>query len=252
MTAIDAAHSAMQAQPLDDGLRLRYFALLADAELILLLHREADGTDIAPRVFDLDDGPVVLAFDSEEKLADFVGGAAPYVALPGRVIAQSLTGQGVGVGVNLGAASEMLLDAAGVDWLAQTLQTVPEQTEAGIAGFHAPHVPEVLVAALVAKLRGAVAQGLLAGVTYRDGRRGHVLALLDASNEAALAQGASEALVFSGVEAGEMDVLFLRSQDAVVQAIARVARVLDLTVVVSAPDGPKPPGMDPEKPPRLR
>jgi SseB protein N-terminal domain len=253
MTPLDTAYAAMQAAPLDDTARLQYYAQLADAELILLLEHEANGTDIVPRVFDLETGRVVLAFDSEEKLAEF-SGAAAYVALPGRVIAGSLAGQEIGIGINLGAGSEMLLDAAGVAWLAQTLQILPDQTEAGIAGFHTPHVPEPLVKALIGKLRGTVGQGLLAGVTYHNGRRGHILALIDAAagTEAALAQSASEALVFSGIDAGEIDVVFLAGADAVLGRMTRVARLLDLTVVVPARIAPKTPGMDPEKPPRLR
>jgi SseB protein N-terminal domain len=254
MSAIDTAHARMQSHPQDDALRLRYYATLADAELILLLEHEVDGTDIAPRVFDLDSGPVVLAFDTEEKLADFVGTIAPYVALPGRVVAQSLAGQGVGLGINLGTASEMLLDADAVAWLAQTLQAAPDLTEANIAAFHLPHVPDLLVITLQDKLRGAAPQALLAGVLYQDGRRGHVLAVLDvaAGGEAALAQSASEALVFSGIEAGEMDVLFLASADPAAQSIAKVGRVLDLVVPGPVPDVPKPPGKDPDRPPRLR
>ena len=255
MTAIDTAHAQMQAHPDDDALRLRYYAQLADAELILLLKHKSDGTDITPRVFDLDDGPVVLAFDSEEKLADFVGGIAPYVALPGRVIAQSLAGQGVGVGVNLGAASEMLLDGDAVAWLAQTLQATPVRAEARVETFAAPQVPAGLWQALQDKLRGGAAgRALLTAVNYAGGRRGHMLALLDVDSAAqgALAQAASEALVFSGVEAGEMDVVYLSSTDPVVQAMARVAQAMDLTVAVVQPAAPKPPGMDAERPPRLR
>jgi len=52
--------------------------------------------------------------------------------------------------------------------------------------------------------------------------------------------------------AGEMDVVFLRSDDPIVAAMGRVARVLDLTEAVVAPVAPPAPGMDPDKPPRLR
>ncbi len=254
MTTIDAAHARMQTHPEDDAIRLRYYATLADAELILLLEREVVGADIAPRVFALDSGPVVLAFDTDEKLADFVGTIAPYVALPGRVVAQSLAGQGVGLGINLGTPSEMLLDAAAVGWLSQTLQAAPDQTEASIVAFHAPHVPDLLVTTLQDKLRGAAPHAVLAGVRYQDGRRGHVLALFDvpADAEAALAQSASEALVFSGIDAGEMDVLFLGSQDPAAQSMVQLARLLDLSLPVPVPHAPKPPGLDPDRPPRLR
>jgi hypothetical protein len=66
--------------------------------------------------------------------------------------------------------------------------------------FHAPKgLPQVLVAGLDAKLAragGLAAAALLVGVTYQGGRRGHMLAFVDAvpEAEAALARAAGEAL----------------------------------------------------------
>jgi hypothetical protein len=252
MTDLDTTHAAMTADTDNDTLRLQYFAQVADTELIVLLERDVVGTDIAPRVFDLADGPVVLAFDAEEKLAEFVGRTAPYVALPGRVVVQTLAGQGIGLAINLDTASQMLLDAGALEWFSRTLQAAPDQTVATAVSFHPPQVPDVLVAALQDKLRGTVATGLLCGVTYSDGRRGHVLALLDAKDAEPLAQGASEALIFSGIDAGALDVVFLQSTDKAVTAMAKVARRLDLSVPTPVAVARVAPGMDPEKPPRLR
>ncbi len=75
MTILDTAFAAMTAAPEDAALRLRFYERLADAELMLLLERPADGDRIAPRTFPLEDGPVVLAFDTEERLAAFAGEA---------------------------------------------------------------------------------------------------------------------------------------------------------------------------------
>ena len=86
-TALDTAHGAMEAAPADDVLRLQFYQRLADAELFVLLDREAAANTFAPQVFALEGGDTVLAFDSEDRLAGFVGGPAPYAALPGRVIA---------------------------------------------------------------------------------------------------------------------------------------------------------------------
>jgi hypothetical protein len=121
--------------------------------------------------------------------------------------------------------------------------------------FFAPKVPVGLWQALQDRLRGgAAARALLTAVNYEGGRRGHMLALIDVdiAAQGALAQAASEALVFSGVDAGEMDVVFLASPDPVVQAMGRVARAMDLVVAVVAPAAPPAPGMNPDKPPRLR
>lgn len=258
-TLLDAAHAALTADPENDALRLRFYERLADGEMFLLLEREAEGQVLDPRVFDLETGSFVLVFDREERLAEFTGGIAPYAALPGRVIAGLLKGQGIGLGVNLGVApSEMLLPAEAMDWLAEALAADPEETIGTPEQFHPPGgLPDGLVTGLDAKLAragGLAAAALLAAVTYRGGRRGHMLAFLDAAAgaEAALARAASEALVFSGVEAGEIDVAFLRSADPAAVSMARVALRFDLP----APDhgarpAPSPPGMDPDKPPRL-
>ena len=96
---------------------------------------------------------------------------------------------------------------------------------------------------------------LLTGVRYDDGRRGHMLVFVGAAPgaEGALARAAAEALTFSGVEAGEMDVTFLGPQDAALAAMARVALRFDLpTPAMPEPAAPAAPGMDPDRPPRLR
>lgn len=257
VTPLDAAHAAVSADPENEGLRLRFFERLADGEMVLLLEREAVGTQVEPRVFELEDGPVVLVFDREERLAAFTGGIAPYAALPGRVIAGLLRGQGIGLGVNLGVApSSMLLPPEALEWLAETLEGGPEEAEAVPEEFVAPFVPESLVAGLDAKLARAagLAQGaVLAGVRYRGGRRGHVLAFLDAAPgaEGALARAMREALVFSGVEMGELDVVFLGAEEGVAQAMGRVGLRFDLPAP-EAPLAPTAPGMDPTRPPRLK
>lgn len=257
VTLLDAAHAAVSADPENEGLRLRFFERLADGELVVLLEREAVGDRLEPKVFELEDGPVVLVFDREERLAGFTGGIAPYAALPGRVIAGMLKGQGIGLGVNLGVApSSMLLPPEALDWLAETLDGGPDEAEAVPESFAAPQVPEAVLAGLDAKLAraaGLAAAAVLAAVVYRDGRRGHLLAVLDAVQgaEGALAQAMREALVFSGVEAGELDVVFLASGDPVAEAMGRVGLRFDLPVA-EAPAGPAAPGMDAERPPKLR
>ena len=259
LTLLDAAHAALTADPENEALRLRFFERLSDGEMFLLLESEADGDTIDPKVFALEDGPVVLVFDREERLAEFSGGIAPYAALPGRVIAAQLAGQGIGLGVNLGvAASEMMLPPEALDWLAQTLDEGPDETEALPEQFFAPKgIPDVFLGGLDTKLArcaGLASGALLAGVAYRGGRRGHMLAFLDAAPgaEAALARAVSEALVFSGLEVGEIDVAFLRSADPAAAAMGRLALRFDLPDPVQPRlSGPSAPGMDPLRPPRL-
>ncbi|MDZ4135468.1 MAG: SseB family protein, partial [Paracoccaceae bacterium] len=141
----------------DDSARLRYYERLADGLLFLLLEEEPQGSTLRPRVFALEDGPVVLAFDLEERLAEAAGAVVPYAALPGRVIAAQLAGQGVALGVNLGVApSAFLVSPDAVDWLAATLGRTPAQVEARPRSFHAPKgLPPARIEALDAKLARA-------------------------------------------------------------------------------------------------
>ncbi|WP_299151200.1 SseB family protein [uncultured Tateyamaria sp.] len=259
-TPLDLAHAAMQAAPEDNTARLRFFERLADAELFLLLEVEAEGDQITPQVFDPGTGAMVLAFDREERLAAFVGGPAPYAALSGRVTAELLSAQGIGLGLNLDVApSSFLLDADGVRWLAATLGHGPDEVEARLAEVSAPAgLPAALISALDTKL--ATATGLaqmayLVGTTDGDGKRGHLLAVVGAAPgaETALARAASEALTFSGIEAGAMDVGFFDARDPVTERFARVGLRFDLPqpAPVRAPDTAAP-GSDPDRPPRLR
>ena len=204
----------------------------------------------------------MLAFDAEERLTAFTGAPAPYAALPGRIIALHLAGQGTGLGLNLGVApSSFLMPAAAVDWLAQTLGHAPETLQARAQGYVAPtDLPPTLLPALEAKLAragGMAGAALLAGVRYEGGRRGHVLAFLDANpaSEAALAGAVAEALTFSGIEAGELDVVFLRQGDPAMAKLSAVALSITLPDPPQAEAqtrAPSAPGMDPTRPPRLR
>lgn len=257
-TPIDRAHARMMADPADDALRLTFYERLADGELFLMLEREPEGDSIEPRIFATEEGSFVLAFDREDRLSGFAGGPAPYAALSGRNLAEILSGQNLGIGLNLGAApSEMLLPAEAVGWLHETLSARPQETRESPEELRPPvGLPERLVEALDTKL--ATAMGLaklayLAGVTWKNGKRGHLLALIDPvpGAESALARAVGEALIFSGLDAGELDVTFLKASDPVSARLARVGLRFDLPEP-PRPEAPSAPGMNPDKPPRLR
>ncbi|MBS0125919.1 SseB family protein [Thetidibacter halocola] len=259
-TPIDRAHAAMEAAPLDDAARLRFYERLADAELVLMLGKEPVGDSVNPEIFDLGDARFVLAFDLEERLTAFAGRPVPYAALSGRALARLAAAQGIGLALNLEVApSAILLPPEALAWLVETLDHGPGTAEARPQALHKPRgLPEVLLSALDAKLStatGLARAAYLAGVTYDDGTRGHLLGITGAQSEAeaALAGAVNEALVFSGLEAGALDVTFLDDSDPLAAELARVALRFDLpqreAPQVRAIEAP---GSDPDKPPRLR
>lgn len=256
-TDIDQAHAAMMASEENDALRLKFYERLADTELFLMLAADPTGDQVTPEIFDIADGRFVLIFDREERLSEFAGRIVPYAGMAGRGLVDMLSGQGIGLALNLQVApSEMLIPAEAVDWLVQTLANKPQQAEARITEVNAPNgLPEDVVSGLDRKL--AIAAGLarfayLAAVVYDGGARGHVLAFVDAVDgaEDALAQAAGEALTFSGIDAGTIDVMFLRAADQMAAHLAKVGLRFDLPEP-EKPQAPGAPGMDPSKPPRL-
>lgn len=259
-TALDIAHAAMEAAPDSDAARLGFYARLADSELVLLLEEEAEGDTLSPQVFELEEGRFVLGFDSEERLAGFTGRASAYAALPGRVVAQVLAEQGLGLGLNLEVApSAMLIPAEALAWLVETTAQAPEAGEGRIRAVHAPRgLPEPLLAALDAKLAragGLARAAYLAAVEHEDGGRGHLLAFIDAvpGAEPALARAAGEALTFSGIEAGALDVAFFAGPDRMAARLERNGLRIDLPAPEPAePHAPSAPGSDPARPPILR
>lgn len=258
-TPLDDAHAAMTAAPEDDDARLAFHDRLASAELYLLLVREPEGDEaLDPRLFETSQGTFVLAFDRVERLSAFAEGSAPYAALSGRILAAMLDGNGVGLALNPGVApSSYLMPSEAVTWLAETLSDAPDELEARPSELSPPgDLPDRLLTALDAKL--ASAQGLarmayLCGVTWETGARGHLLAFVDASPgaEGALARAVREALVFSGLEAGALDVAFFAAHDTIAGRLARVGLRFDLPAF-EAQVAPAAPGTDPDNPPRLR
>ena len=114
-------------------------------------------------------------------------------------------------------------------------------------------LPERLLTALDAKLpamAGLARTAYLAGATYDGGAAGHVLAFVDAvpGAEHDLARAVHEALVFSGVEAGALDVTMLRASNPLAAALARHGLRIDLP----QPEEPMRVEAPPEAPPKLR
>ncbi|UWR21645.1 SseB family protein [Sulfitobacter sp. S190] len=258
-TPLDTAHAAMMADDCNDAARLRFYERMADAELYLLLEAEPEGDQISPRVLEHDDQSYLLAFDRAQRLASYAGDAAAYVALSGRNVAAMLEDQPLGIALNLDvASSSILLPPEAVTWLRQTLDHRAGEVEAHIESVMPPKgLPENLIEAIDAKLAtatGMAANAWLVGIAYKGGGRGHLLAFIDAIPRAqdALVRAASEALTFSGIEAGAMDVGFFNHTDPVVGKLMKVGLRFDLPQMETLQNTPRMPGSDPDAPPILK
>lgn len=249
MTPLDAAHAEMEAVG-DETSRRTFWGVVVASELCLWLDAEAEGDSVSPRLFEIDDVRYALGFDGEDRLAEFAGAAAPYASLPGRRLAAMLAEAGLGLGLNFGAPSEMLLPPNAVAWLAETAAVSADVVEVRPTELAPPGLPPALVEALDRRL--AAAEGLarrawLANATWEDGRRAHLLAVEEAVPGAAepIARSVAEALAFAGADVA-VDVTPVAAGSRLVMRLERVALRFDL------PESPAPEAPDPSRPPRLR
>lgn len=255
MTPLDEAHSRAAAAEDDQAALMRYYAILSGAEIYLLLEREAGDGTAEPRVVDPGTGPLALGFDLELRLAEFAGGAAPYVALSGRQAAEMLSGAGLGLALNLDQPSETVLDSETLAWLAG-VEAGGEAREAQLSKVHSPHgVPADLLEAIDRKLATATGfadHAILVDAEYSDGGSGHLLVVFDCvpPAQAPLANAIGEAMAFQGFGAGWLDIAFFDSGSEIAKRIGKVGLRFDLPQASAGE--PKAPGMDPDSPPKLR
>ncbi|BAQ68105.1 hypothetical protein NHU_00939 [Rhodovulum sulfidophilum] len=256
VSPLDRAHAAMTAAPEDPALRLVYYGRLAATELVLLLDREAEDDDlIAPSVFDLEEGRVVLAFADEGRLTDFTGAPSPYAAMPGRRLAEMLTAEGLGLGIDLGGETAELLPPEAVAWWAEMLAATPETLDLVPEALTPPgDLPAPLLTALdtcLAGMGGLAARAWLAGLRHPDGATSLLLAFLDPAEgaEPALARAVSEAVRFSGLETAALDLAFFPASGPMAAHLARLGLRIDLPAPEPMTETPL---ADPDAPPRLR
>jgi len=257
-TPLDATFAHMERSEAD---RLQFFATLADAELYVLLEQEADGQTITPQLFNVDGRDIILAFDTDARLAAFADGPAAYAALPGRVIAELLCAEDLALGLNLDVApSSTVLEPDALAWLIERLgQEGPRAHDAHIEQVSRPgNVPDILLEALGARLAASVGlatSAVLVEADYATQTKAHLLIVLGAAERAepALARAVNEALTFSGIDAASLDVVFVPEDHALAVRALKVGLRFDIPAPPEPTQQvPPPPGSDPDKPPKLR
>jgi len=260
MTPLDLAHREMENDPDNGVTRLRYYEQFSRREVYILLRSEPAGDRIDPEIVTVEDRQFVLVFDTEERLAEFRASPAPYAALRGRDIVRMLQGQGMGIGVNLGAVpSAFLIAPDGVDWLNEVLDNRAQGLQGRVQTFHPPkNVPDSVAQALarcLVALAGHAQSACLLDVRYQDDTRGHLLAVIAADGRAKedIQRAIVDTLSFLQ-SAFTLDVAFFDANDPAVKRMKSVALTFDIPKPPkpAAQELPSAPGMNPDQPPKLR
>ncbi|MGG7566714.1 SseB family protein [Rhodovulum sp. DZ06] len=245
-------------------------ALLA-APLWLLLEEEP-GTDdsFKPRLLELEAGPTALAFDAEDRLAEFADGPVAHIQIPGRALVSTFAGSGVCLAVNPGVAeSELFWDAATVDWAAEALAGEVEAEAARPEAIAAPGpLPPgalELLGPKLAALAPSLAEAWLTEAQFSDGSARLLLVLrlngaekadeaTRAEAEAATARALADTGRLAGASLPELDAAFAVEGEPLLERARRLGLGVDLPEPQKPARraAPKAPGSDPDAPPILR
>lgn len=250
-TKLDAAFASMED---DEDARRRYYATLAATELFVILEDEA-GETFAPQLLEHDGVTFAVAFDREERLAEFLDAPGACISMSGRALVTTLSDAGLGLGINLGMETGTLLPPDVLGWIAEHLVSEVEAEDTRIDSLGAPvHASEALLTVLDAHLpalTGMARSATLVEATL-EGKTGLLLVIVDAPEaaRAACAGALAEALRLAQVTDG-LDTVFLDADDPVLEAINRIGLRFDIPEPMETQRTHAAPGSDPDKPPIL-
>lgn len=261
-TALDRAWTQANGDTAGDGGMSRFYDVFAATELFLLIDSASlEGSSTPqPALFPVEEINTALVFDTEERLAAFMEDGAAHLTLSGRAVIEMFAGKGVQLGVNLGdAPSATILPTTAVDWAASALRQPIEASLDQTVTLTLPRgVLPTLLTALDAKLAGmgvVVAEAWLCGTGGGRRSEGLILCLvmrIEGAEQAAVA-ALAETARFAGDDKAAFDIAVLASDDPRLAS----ARQVGLGFEPQAPVAPESveraaPGMDKDKPPRLR
>ncbi len=264
-TPLDRAWETANTELAGDAEMARFYDILAATELFLLIDTETlvDGQTPNPVTFPVEGTETALVFDTEARLAGFMENGAAHLTMSGRAVITMFKGTGAQLGLNLGdAPSSTILPAEAIDWAAEALAQPIETTEIGDAVLTVPRaVMPDLLQALDGKLAGmgtVVSEAWLCGLGASAGRgkpQPMVLCvcLRERQAEQSVVSALAETARFTGGDASAFDIAVLPRDDAKMDA----ARKVGLGFEPQNPGDvmqaePVAPGMDLDKPPKLR
>lgn len=230
------------------------------SEMFLALEEapSAWAKSVTPLLFPVEGVEYAVAFDSSARLAEFVGGDAPFIELSGRAVLELLGASGLGLGVNLASGEgERLLSPEIIAWLLTQLERAAETQTIEELRFAPPaRLPDEVLEAIDA--RGAAMAGwadavYLASAEVAGGGWRNVIVFVGADDryEAPIVEAIREVVALSEIADFALDVSFLGVQDAGLERLSNFGLKIDLPVP-EQPDMVSAPGRDPLKPPRLR
>lgn len=260
LSRLDTAYANMQNPDGDETAELRFYETFCDCVLTVLIVEDEAQDKIQFDIFETSQGALVLAFDSEDRMAEFIEKPTGFINMPGRELLQMLSDQQLGIGLNLAVApSSQILEKATLDWVRDVIGSESMVKMDKISSLKpATNISPSLSQNLAMRLQafyGFVESVLICDVTYEDGYAGTAFFVLncDPDTEANLFAMLMETQRFSSRDDSEIAIQFIQTNSPNIDDIRAVAQeVKPLPRSAKSISTPKAPGRDPAKPPKLR
>ena len=252
---MDKTYARMQAAPNSDAAGLRFYEAFCDTNLHVLVN-----ADLSLQIFETSQGKLILAFDTEERMAEFVEQPTEFIKMPGRELVTQLKETDIGIGLNLNVApTSQILTPEILDWVSALLSVDSTLMVDQVAGFSADcQLSDDDRTALTDRLvnfTGVVKAAYICGVTYADGATADALFFIDCDQdiEADLFTAMIETQKFAMDSSADLAIKFISSDSPALPEIQRHGHQLHIPAPIVTPTfQPSAPGMDPNKPPKLR
>ena len=225
--SIDELYSNVHNELNNTERKLEFHRRIIGNDFLVVLQNGYFDDDLRPRIFDTQEGKFLLCFESNEKLTNFITQKTAHVLLSFKEIIKLIKNKKIGIAINIGKHSGILLDLKVVEWIEQVISS-GQVEELGLMPieFEFPHlVDESLLGNLkivLETMSGMTKKVILAQAHYNDLNVSFFLGFID-----------SPKLFHKSIKERVLDVVKLHKSDSVFLDVAFLSSSTELASKLS-------------------
>jgi hypothetical protein len=125
--SIDELYTCVYNEPNNIVRKLDFYLRILGSNFFVVLENSDFEEDLRPSIFDTQEGKFLLCFESIEKLTNFITKETAHAVLSFKEIIELIKNKKIGIALNVGDHSGVLLDLEAVDWIQQVISTGPSE-----------------------------------------------------------------------------------------------------------------------------
>ena len=182
--SIDELYSYFHTEPNNIEKKLEFYQRILGNEFLIILESSDFEGDLTPRTFDTQEGKFLLCYESNEKITNFIIQEVAHVLLSFKKTIALIKNKKIGIALNIGDNSGVLLGLEAVEWLWKVILSNPSEELSSIpTEFKFPNfVDESLLSNLKVALEtmsGMAKRVVLAQAQYKDLSESFFLGFID-------------------------------------------------------------------------